>query len=59
MQFRFGKLLKNVGKEEASGKLQEELEESIEQPTEDIILQINPASTKNENKLNRDAANGT
>lgn len=43
---------------DVSSKLQEEPEGPTEQPSEDIILQINPASTKDEKKLNKDV-NGT
>lgn len=55
---RLGKLVNTAGKEGASNKLQEDPEPSTEQLSEDIILQINPASTKDEKKLNKDALNG-
>ena len=60
VHFRLGKLT-NIAEEEeegASDKLQEEPESSTEQLGEDIILQINPASTKDEKKLNKIIANG-
>ena len=58
MHFRLGKLTNSAEEEEASNKLQEEPESSTEQLGEDIILQINPASTKDEKKLNKDIVNG-
>lgn len=59
VHFRLGKLA-NIAEEEeeASDKSQEGPESSTEQLGEDIILQINPASTKNEEKLNKNIANG-
>ena len=58
MHFRLGKLTNSAEEEEASNKLQEEPESSTEQLGEDIVLQINPASTKDEKKLDKDIVNG-
>ena len=55
MHFRLGKLINSASKEGAPNTLQKEPEPSTEQVDEDIIQQINPASTKDENK---DALNG-
>ena len=59
MQFKLGKLINSAGKEEASNKLQEGPESSAEELGEDIIVHINPASTKDETKLNENVLNGT
>ena len=50
VHFRLGKLINSASKEGAPNTLQKELEPSTEQVDEDIIQQINPASTKNEKK---------
>ena len=58
VHFRHGKLINSASKEGAPNTIQKEPEPSSESVSEDIIQQINPASTKNE-KLNKDALNGT
>ena len=54
MHIRIVELVNREETEDVSNDLQEELGVSTEQPKEDIVLQINPASTKNDKKQNED-----
>ena len=54
MHIRIVELVNSEETKDVSNDLQEEPGVSAEQPKEDIVLQINPASTKNDKKLNED-----
>ena len=59
MHFRLGKLINNAEEEEEVSRASNNFtESSTEQLGKDIVLQINPASTKDEKKLNKDIVNG-